>query len=1323
MKNFFIAFILTLFLILTTAQAWDYLNSLNDSSTSKNLTFTTSENKTVWIRLSKNTRVINAKLNLTGYSLPTNFTTENTTDTIHDNFYYNFSYNEWRRIDQVPAGTRDDLIMYTPKTMTGYVISVDILWNSSLYTEAYPNRVTDGKWSAAYAYVPDCDLVDYSNNTVTISSNGIYYICFEAISENGRKAIMELTVNCIGEPSCNNAPLRWEWYDIANTVKTYITNPYLDAISDGDSEWSLPDAEFQDSKAVLEKLNDSSEAKNLTFSGNENKTTWVKIPKNADVTEAKLNLSGLTEVNLTNYTNFFSSTLTYLENSANNDTHLWVDIGGGFTSGNIGVWKTDGTYVEAWTPSNGSVLGGIFHNQTYIWTADYGEQEIDRYFANKTYDVSFDLNTSNHDCLGLAKIGEVLYVGNFTEILFKYDISGSFLGTLNISPCSKPIDIASRDNDLYIINRTGTYPNYDFKVCKFENETFISAFDIPSELKDGYGVAGITCNNTHMWLADNDDIVMYRFDFVYPNSPYLDVGGDGDTEWSYSGEFNHTNNRTSDFSTEIDSYLSTCSEDSEGNCNVPLVLHSDTAGKIQISNIDITYKHQTTPNFSQEISDYLATCSDDPCDIPLTLHSDTAGKIQISAINITYGSPKWSNNKTSTPTYYDPNTLSHFNITWSDDNPYYIDVVYFESNFSGTPTNYTMSLIEGDQYSGVYNFNLTLPAGTFYWKSYANASDGIWNETDKWEFTVKKTPIEVSLYLNSTTTDKSYAQYTIANLTGAVNLSWVTVYLSFNATGYGDEFQSGLKTVENITNLTMSLGTYNVTASFKENTQNLSYSSNYKTLYLTVADADTPQYSNIKTSPTSPAVLEKNNNYQFNVTWVDNVDMSTAILEFNGVNYTAQNESSVFYKTLTGQDIGSNGTFSYKWYANDTSDNWATTSPQTYTLTLDIYKTLTPDKVLVDALVNWTVDVKFVGWGDLNYSLPVGYKDLNVTNSSNVQITFTNGTDYVNFTGETSQSNYTINYFTEAVVEMSPPPSCPDGYTMYSDYCKKILTFDDRYEYYYRQWVNVSDENVENFDVYYNISKSRFESWSSATNINYDVNDSAIGVSYNNVGDNVEFKINTSHGSSLVEGLHFLDLDYQVSRAETGGGGGGGVLSPLPICGNGYCEPNEDDPNSTYYCPEDCLPAEISFKTSPQIITDFIKPDKLYRKEIFILNPLEHEIKVRVYIAKVEDDSWEWATIIKGKERTKETIFTVPAGSAKSPSKLGFEVEVLTPPKIAIKDYRFNIILESGSLKRVVPFELKTFYLVPWIVEDYTTIALVVGLVLVLGVAVWVLFR
>ncbi|MBI5698681.1 MAG: hypothetical protein HZC29_09455 [Thaumarchaeota archaeon] len=96
--------------------------------------------------------------------------------------------------------------------------------------------------------------------------------------------------------------------------------------------------------------------------------------------------------------------------------------------------------------------------------------------------------------------------------------------------------------------------------------------------------------------------------------------------------------------------------------------------------------------------------------------------------------PRWSGNSSSIVSTYST-TKSYFNITWTDpDGIDSISKVSIESNFSGQARNYSMISLGSD----VYSFNETLPAGTFYWKSYANDSRNIWNFSDTWYFTIAK---------------------------------------------------------------------------------------------------------------------------------------------------------------------------------------------------------------------------------------------------------------------------------------------------------------------------------------------------------------------------------------------------------------------------------------------------------------------------------------------------------------------------------------------------------------------------------------------------------
>jgi len=133
----------------------------------------------------------------------------------------------------------------------------------------------------------------------------------------------------------------------------------------------------------------------------------------------------------------------------------------------------------------------------------------------------------------------------------------------------------------------------------------------------------------------------------YPNNTNIEIGTvDNIHEWNFTGEFNHTNNKTDDFSSAINSYLSTCSADTENYCQVPMLLHSDTSGILQISDININYTNiSQTLDFSTKLNDVLdnGACTDGElngpnCTIPFLFHSDTAGILQYFDIDINYES-------------------------------------------------------------------------------------------------------------------------------------------------------------------------------------------------------------------------------------------------------------------------------------------------------------------------------------------------------------------------------------------------------------------------------------------------------------------------------------------------------------------------------------------------------------------------------------------------------------------------------------------------------------------------------------------------------------
>ncbi|MBI3623065.1 hypothetical protein HY212_03220 [Candidatus Pacearchaeota archaeon] len=152
--------------------------------------------------------------------------------------------------------------------------------------------------------------------------------------------------------------------------------------------------------------------------------------------------------------------------------------------------------------------------------------------------------------------------------------------------------------------------------------------------------------------------------------------------------------------------------------------------------------------------------------------NDTAGNLNSSTAYFSADStpPSWSGVQSSTPGAYSAQ-VSYFNVTWNDSSG--VSSVLFESNFSGSNQNYSMSLISGN----VYGFNATLPAGTFYWKSYANDTLGNLNVSASQIFTISKASNPVDLYINGNKNQNTTVFYgNQTNVTGAAFSGGISIY-------------------------------------------------------------------------------------------------------------------------------------------------------------------------------------------------------------------------------------------------------------------------------------------------------------------------------------------------------------------------------------------------------------------------------------------------------------------------------------------------------------------------------------------------------------------
>ncbi|MFC1800825.1 hypothetical protein ACFLYT_02095, partial [Nanoarchaeota archaeon] len=205
---------------------------------------------------------------------------------------------------------------------------------------------------------------------------------------------------------------------------------------------------------------------------------------------------------------------------------------------------------------------------------------------------------------------------------------------------------------------------------------------------------------------------------------------------------------------------------------------------------------------------------------------DTPGNNITVNCTVSASIPYWSDNQTEIVSTFSPITQSFFNITWLDIDS--ISTVFFESDYSGTISNFTMNIITGD----VFNYSDIFPAGTYYWKSYANDSANQWNQTDSWSFTIDKAPASINLLLNSTDSNFTIERKGAANITAQLIAGESTIEL------YQDNIliNSGTSPLENISTYNQT-GVYNITTVYPETSN---YSASSETHFLTVNDSIPP---------------------------------------------------------------------------------------------------------------------------------------------------------------------------------------------------------------------------------------------------------------------------------------------------------------------------------------------------------------------------------------------------------------------------------------------------------------------------------------------------
>jgi len=276
---------------------------------------------------------------------------------------------------------------------------------------------------------------------------------------------------------------------------------------------------------TLNELSDESIARNLTFNTAGNQTVYLRVPKNTSVTNASVDLRG------------------------------YSNTGGGF----------------------------IFINQE-----DSNSTSVSGCDLYMNYSIPNDLPSSAQWVLGRNINGVQKLLKTIPNVCFdqsklqlRINSDGEDSSTIH-SVCNNG-GVSSGDtwqpNWEIVDSVTGPFrgnPGGDSSVM------FDGDYSTGCGAKDCW----IHCGSGTQFTYSEEAI---NWKYYKPVDTSLEIGtSDGIDEWNYSGVFS-TSETTSNFSSNINSYLSTCSEDTEGYCLVPINV-SSLQGTIQISNIKITYE-------------------------------------------------------------------------------------------------------------------------------------------------------------------------------------------------------------------------------------------------------------------------------------------------------------------------------------------------------------------------------------------------------------------------------------------------------------------------------------------------------------------------------------------------------------------------------------------------------------------------------------------------------------------------------------------------------------------------------------------------------------
>lgn len=468
-----------------------------------------------------------------------------------------------------------------------------------------------------------------------------------------------------------------------------------------------------------------------------------------------------------------------------------------------------------------------------------------------------ELNSTISALLNFS-IGNMNVTGNITRVNISLPTGFTYLGNPNTSVSDASFvkvndsmlawtgtpAVANNSIEYFWFNVSASVVgyNYNFTIFVLDSSDVLNSTNVPVNVTDvtppawsnnsTYPTSPTTYSPTatyqfNITWSDNIQIDKVIFNWNGTNYTYPNVTNSSNVfsisfsslqagEYTYywfandtSGNFNQTNSLVYNITKSPNPisiwFNSTKNDDIVAINGTYVVITGEGFGTLKLFNDTVEIATNATCVSSCSLSYSTPVYSTHKYNITVT----AAGNVNYTSNSSTYYimTVPYYTTSTSIVSTYTPNFLSKINISFPSDPGFTLTL---EGDWTGTSTRYSMFRYAG---TNTYSYNVTLPAGSFYWKIYGNYSNYIFNLTTNNSFTVnKRTPtLTLTAFLWSITVG------TQSNVSCTADTREVTPHLYRNGIAVSNPDVSTLD-VGSYTYVCSSTATQNYSASSISNT-------------------------------------------------------------------------------------------------------------------------------------------------------------------------------------------------------------------------------------------------------------------------------------------------------------------------------------------------------------------------------------------------------------------------------------------------------------------------------------------------------------------------